>query len=135
MALEHLYVTTDGRLQIGNLAGAATNQLDSGERGKHAAPIEGSQGLAGSKLSNSATKKTSAASTGRSKESSGGSGGSGSNAIPTNSYCVVAPEILLGAEPSPDSSIYTAGSLCVQILTGGKPLIKVCGISLHCPSI
>lgn len=50
-------------------------------------------------------------------------------ALPRNALYTVAPEILLGGKISAESSVYTAGAVAVQILTG-KPLVKVSAYDL-----
>lgn len=44
--------------------------------------------------------------------------------LPSSTLHTIAPEVILGAAASAQSTIYTVGAICVLLLTG-KPLIKV----------
>ena len=44
--------------------------------------------------------------------------------LPRGSLYTVAPEVVLGAPPSPESTVFSAAAVCAQLLTG-KPLVKV----------
>jgi hypothetical protein len=112
LSLDHLYVTTTGRLLIGSLTGAVLASSITKEDSVTSDGVVESD----ARLKAKAKKGGEAIKRRGDKESSSG--------IPSNSYYCVAPEVLLGGSPSPESTVYTAGSICAQILTG-KTVIKV----------
>jgi serine/threonine protein kinase len=90
ISLDQIFITSDGRLQLGGLNGAVLSSsmvLSEKEKEKH-----------------------------REREKD-----NGQSTLP--SLVTTSLEIIMGAKPSPQTSVWAVGAVCVHIISG-KPLIK-----------